>query len=159
MHLFADQSKAITYEQRDVRFLIDLVKILVALCLEYYFTQGHLVASFRIHVQERPLDALRMLIPALLFETHDWLARIALVHLQPMPFRFIKQTQILVIALVSMKILKSSYSRKQWLCLVVVWMGMFCLTIDHPLSKSFWNHENSNSFLGIETVSLAVILF
>lgn len=159
MHLFADQSKAITYEQRHVRFLIDLLKILAALCLEYYFTQGHLVASFRIHVQERPLDALRMLIPALLFETHDWLARISLVHLQPMPFRFIKQTQILVIALVSMKILKSSYSRKQWLCLVVVWMGMFCLTIDHPLSKSFWNHENSNSFLGIETVSLAVILF
>ena len=42
---------------------------------------------------------------------------------------------------------------------MLVFVGMVVSTIDHALSKSFWNDEQSNVILGYETVLLSVVCF
>mmetsp|Transcript_19685 Transcript_19685/g.37301 ORF Transcript_19685/g.37301 Transcript_19685/m.37301 type:complete len:395 (-) Transcript_19685:133-1317(-) len=158
MHLFSSPD-SLVYEARHATWLADIVKILVGCVFEYFTTQGHLITSLRVFNFGRPKDAMLMLIPALLFEVQDWLSRIALSNLEPHPFRLFQEMRIIVTALVSMKILKTSYSFKQWICMILVWIGMYISTIDHALSKTFWNPESSNNFLGFETVILAVVCF
>ena len=161
MHLFSDRhNKEEIYEMRHVTFLSDIVKMAIACYLEYTATQGHLLASLRTFVKERPKDAFLMLIPALLFELHDWLARVSLDgNLNPRPFRLFQETRILLTAIVSMRVLKTSYSFKQWICMIAVWLGMFLSTIDHALSKAMWNDDSSNNILGYESAILAVVCF
>jgi len=158
MHLFSNPD-SLVYEARHATLFADIVKILVACLFEYFTTQGHLITSLRIFNLGRPRDAMLMLIPALLFEVQDWLSRIALSNLEPHPFRLFQEMRIIVTALVSMRILKTTYSIKQWICMILIWIGMYISTIDHALSKTFWNPESSNNFLGFETVILAVVCF
>ena len=160
MHLFSDRhNKDEIYEMRHVSFLASVFKFAMACFFEYLVTQGNLLGSIRVYIFQRPKDAMYMLIPVLLFEVHDWLWRIALGNLRPHPFRLIQETRIIITALVSMRLLKYSYSIKQWFCMIAVWIGMYVSTTDHALSKTFWDQESSNTVLGYETVTLGVICF
>ena len=158
MHLFSNPD-SLVYDSQHATLIADIVKILVACLFEYFATQGHLMTSLRMFNLGRPKDAMLMLIPALLFEVQDWLSRIALSNLEPHPFRLFQEMRIIATALISMRILKTSYSVKQWMSMIFVWIGMYISTIDHALSKTFWNPESSNNFLGFETVILAVVCF
>lgn len=159
MHLFSDPHKVHTYDMHHVIFLTDILKIVVACGFEYYGTRGHLLASFRIHIKDNPRDAALMIIPALLYEFEEWLSRVALSNLRPRPFRLFQELRIVVVAMISQRILKTSYSTKQWMCMIAVWLGSYWLAVDHALSKSFWDEKSTNNFLGLETVILSVVCF
>lgn len=157
MHFFTDPNKTHTFNMDHVVFLAGILKIMVACGLEYRETQGNLMGSFRLHIKENPRDAGLMLIPALLFEFEDWLSSIAVTNLRPHPFRLFQELRIIATALISQRILKTSYSTKQWLAMLAVWLGSYWLAVDHALSKTFWDEDSSNNFLGFETVTLAVV--
>ena len=160
MHLFSDRhNKEEMYEMRHVTILADMVKLFVACAMESMTSGGNLGSSFWQFTVLRRRDAMLMLVPTLLYELQDWLTSLAVSNLQPHPFRLVQEFRIIVIALVSTKILKTSYSIKQWICMLLVWAGGFLSTIDHALSKTFWFYEESSNILGYETVILSVVCF
>jgi solute carrier family 35 (UDP-sugar transporter), member A1/2/3 len=92
--------------------------------LEFHVTNGGLVKSFRENIIDRPLDALKIAVPALLYLVQNTLLYVALSNLSAPLFQVTYQAKLVTTAIVSVVMLNRKYSPKQWLCLVLLSFGV-----------------------------------
>lgn len=71
-------------DQYDVNHLVLVIecgKFLLSCALEFYFTNGKLMPSLQMHVFDHPYDALKIMVPALLYLLQNTLLYVALSNL------------------------------------------------------------------------------
>lgn len=85
---------------------------------------GNLWRSLQEHVFHAPLDALKIMVPSLLYLVQNSLLYVALSNLSAPLFQVTYQGKLVTTALVSVVMLQHSYSTQQWICLVVLSFGV-----------------------------------
>jgi solute carrier family 35 (UDP-sugar transporter), member A1/2/3 len=98
--------------------------MILSCVLEFHVTKGGLVQSFKDNIFDRPLDALKIAVPALLYLVQNTLLYVALSNLSAPLFQVTYQAKLVTTAIVSVIMLNRKYSPKQWLCLVVLSLGV-----------------------------------
>lgn len=92
--------------------------------LEFKATKGGLLKSIRENIFDRPLDALKIAVPALLYLVQNTLLYVALSNLSAPLFQVTYQAKLVTTAVVSVIMLNRRYSPKQWVCLVLLSIGV-----------------------------------
>jgi UDP-sugar transporter A1/2/3 len=80
--------------------------------------------SIRENIIERPIDALKILIPSLLYLIQNSLLYVAISNLTAPMFQVCYQCKLLTTAIVSVIMLQRKYSFKQWVCLTALGIGV-----------------------------------
>merc|ERR1712232_871976 len=102
----------------------EIGKLLLSCVFEYVNTGGGLVQSIRSNIIDRPYDALKIMIPALLYLIQNTLLYVALSNLTAPIFQVTYQGKLVTTAVVSVIMLNRKYNLKQWVCLVVLSLGV-----------------------------------
>lgn len=133
------------YSVNHLLLVIESTKFLLSATLEFYATKGKLVQSIQVHVLQRPYDALKILVPALLYLVQNTLLYVALSNLTAPLFQVTYQGKLVTTALVSVVMLQRSYSIQQWVCLVVLSLGVAIVVLDKDNSKAKADTAASNT--------------
>lgn len=80
--------------------------------------------SIRENIIERPIDALKIMIPSLLYLVQNSLLYVAISNLTAPMFQVTYQCKLLTTAIVSVAMLQRKYSLKQWICLTALGIGV-----------------------------------
>lgn len=102
----------------------ECLKFFFACIFEYSLTNGQLLKSFKENVLDAPLDALKIMIPSLLYLLQNTLLYVALSNLSAPLFQVTYQSKLLTTAVVSVIMLQRRYSPKQWACLTALGVGV-----------------------------------
>lgn len=151
--------KAEQYNVNHLIVVIECGKLLLSLALEYHTTHGKLIQSLETHITQRPMDALLIAIPALLYLVQNTLLYVALTNLSAPIFQVTYQAKLVTTAVVSVIMLARTYSVQQWICLVLLSLGVAIVVLgengDKP-SSSTDNITNEQSLtLGLTAVTIA----
>jgi len=112
------------YDVNHLVLVIELAKFLLSAALEFYATGGKLVQSLNTHIFQHPMDALKILVPAVLYLVQNTLLYVALSNLTAPIFQVTYQAKLVTTAIVSVFMLQRKYSVQQWICLFVLSMGV-----------------------------------
>ena len=112
------------YDVNHLVLIIEMGKLLLSSALEFHATGGMLLQSLQTHVFQRPYDALKILVPAVLYLVQNTLLYVALSNLTAPIFQVTYQAKLVTTAIVSVFMLQRSYSAQQWICLVVLSLGV-----------------------------------
>jgi solute carrier family 35 (UDP-sugar transporter), member A1/2/3 len=112
------------YEVNHAVMGIEVTKFVLACILEHGTTRGKLVSNLQIHVVQRPRQALQMIIPAMLYLVQNTLLYVALTNLTAPMFCLTYQGKLVTTAMVSVVMLRRSYSMQQWICIVAISLGV-----------------------------------
>ena len=82
------------------------------------------MSSIQLHILDRPKDALKILVPALLYLLQNSLLYVALSNLTAPIFQVTYQGKLVTTAVVSVIMLQRKYSFQQWVCLVALSLGV-----------------------------------
>jgi UDP-sugar transporter A1/2/3 len=104
--------------------ICEAVKLFLACILEYWVTNGQLLKSIKENVIDAPLDALKIIVPSLLYLLQNTLLYVALSNLSAPLFQVTYQSKLLTTAIVSVVMLQRRYSVKQWICLTALGVGV-----------------------------------
>eukprot|EP00545_Synedropsis_sp_CCMP1620_P009508 CAMPEP_0119013578 /NCGR_PEP_ID=MMETSP1176-20130426/8527_1 /TAXON_ID=265551 /ORGANISM="Synedropsis recta cf, Strain CCMP1620" /LENGTH=379 /DNA_ID=CAMNT_0006966679 /DNA_START=63 /DNA_END=1202 /DNA_ORIENTATION=- len=102
----------------------EFAKLILACMLEFNATKGGLLRSIKENIFDRPLDALKIAVPALLYLVQNTLLYVALSNLSAPLFQVTYQAKLVTTAVVSVIMLNRRYSPKQWVCLVLLSIGV-----------------------------------
>jgi len=134
----------------------ELLKFLLSCVLEFKGTQGKLMSSIQVHVLDRPMDALKILVPALLYLLQNSLLYVALSNLTAPIFQVTYQAKLVTTAIVSVLMLARRYSFQQWACLVTISMGVAIVVLgEKGGSKSSEESGSQNMAVGLVSVTIA----
>jgi UDP-sugar transporter A1/2/3 len=133
------------YDVNHLITIIELSKLLLSAALEYYTTDGNLWQSLDRHVLQRPSDALKISVPAILYLVQNTLLYVALTNLTAPIFQVTYQAKLVTTAIVSVFMLKRTYSVQQWTCLVAISLGVAIVVLG----------ENSSGSKAVETAATA----
>lgn len=128
--------------------------------LEYYATNGQLLKSIQENILDRPLDALKISVPALLYLVQNSLLYIALSNLSAPLFQVTYQCKLVTTALVSVVMLQRKYSPKQWICLFVLSIGVAIVVLGEGKKKTEDADDDKPAqslAIGLMAVSIACI--
>jgi len=145
------------YSVNHLLLVIESSKFLMSAALEFYSTKGRLYESMMIHIFQRPLDALKILVPALLYLVQNTLLYVALSNLTAPIFQVTYQAKLVTTALVSVVMLQRSYSTQQWICLVVLSLGVAIVVLDTGSSAPQKTANAQNLAVGLIAVSIACL--
>jgi solute carrier family 35 (UDP-sugar transporter), member A1/2/3 len=132
----AVRDKSELYDVNHLIVVIELGKLLLSAALEHYTTQGQLLPSLQRHIVQRPTDTLKVLIPALLYLVQNTLLYVALSNLTAPIFQVTYQAKLVTTALVSVFLLKRSYSIQQWVCLFILSLGVAIVVLGEQKETS-----------------------
>jgi solute carrier family 35 (UDP-sugar transporter), member A1/2/3 len=138
-------------------------KLLLSCVFEYYGTNGGLLQSIHSNCIERPWDALKIMIPALLYLVQNSLLYTALSNLTAPVFQVTYQGKLVTTAIVSVFMLNRKYSFQQWVCLVVLSIGVAVVVLgetDGNTSSGDDKDENKapqSLVLGLTAVTIACL--
>lgn len=152
----ADKTKEELYVVNDLILICETLKFILACALEYKTTNGKLMKSIKENVIDAPLDALKILIPSLLYLVQNTLLYIALSNLSAPLFQVTYQSKLLTTALVSVVMLQRSYSAKQWLCLTLLGIGVAIVVLGEKKDDEDKESESVEQEGGVATQSLTV---
>ena len=162
-----------TYSVNHLLVVIETFKLFLSALLEHRESNGKLYDSLRIHVWERPLDAAKILVPALLYLVQNGLLFLALSNLTAPLFQVTYQGKLVTTALVSVLMLQRSYSLQQWICLIVLSLGVAVVVLEKEgggsgtaaaglgeeeeveVPKADGNATEQNVFVGLVAVGVA----
>jgi len=150
-------------DQYDTSHLIIVIEIgkLVLSCIFEHFSQaknGGLSKSIRENIIDRPTDALKIAVPALLYLVQNTLLYVALANLTAPLFQVTYQTKLVTTAVVSVIMLNRKYTFQQWICLVTLSMGVAVVVLDQKSDKKDGEEKKEQSlFLGLSAVSIACL--
>ena len=114
------------------------------------------MSSIRVHILDRPLDALKILVPALLYLLQNTLLYVALSNLTAPIFQVTYQCKLVTTAVVSVIMLARKYSVQQWLCLFGISMGVAIVVLGESSgSKSTEESGSQNMIVGLVAVTVA----
>lgn len=119
--------------------------------------------SVQMHILDRPVDALKILVPALLYLLQNTLLYVALSNLTAPIFQVTYQAKLVTTAVVSVIMLQRKYSLQQWICLVVISVGVAVVVLGEKggSSKESEGDEvddgsvKQNLFVGLVAVTTA----
>ena len=139
------------YEVSHLILICELVKFILSCGLEVYSTQGKFVESVQTHVLSRPLDALKISVPALLYLVQNTLLYVALSNLTAPIFQVTYQCKLVTTAVVSVIMLQRAYSARQWVCLVGISCGVAIVALgDIILSANDFSNSRLISVVSFE---------
>jgi UDP-sugar transporter A1/2/3 len=117
---------------------------------------GNLWRSLHDNVFRAPMDALKIIVPSLLYLVQNSLLYIALSNLSAPLFQVTYQAKLVTTALVSVVMLQRSYSTQQWICLVGLSLGVAIVVLGEGSKKKEDSNENNQSLsLGLIAVTIA----
>ena len=100
------------------------------------------------------------MVPALLYLVQNSLLYIALSNLSAPLFQVTYQAKLVTTALVSVVMLKRTYSTQQWICLVILSMGVAIVVLGEDRKKSNTNDDGKpeqSLTLGLTAVTIACL--
>jgi solute carrier family 35 (UDP-sugar transporter), member A1/2/3 len=154
----AGVAKADQYDVNHLIVIIELGKLLLSCALEFYYTGGQLLDSLQLHIWSAPEDAVKIVIPALLYLVQNTLLYVALSNLTAPLFQVTYQCKLVTTAVVSVLMLKVKYSLQQWICLTVISIGVAIVVLgetkDDP-SKTSKSSSAQNLTVGLTAVTIA----
>ena len=127
------------YNVNHLVLVIELGKLVLSLALECYVTNGHIVQSLQWHMLQQPRDALKILIPAILYLVQNTLLYVALSNLTAPMFQVTYQAKLVTTAVVSVFLLQRQYSLQQWTCLFVLSLGVAIVVLGETTGSSSSN--------------------
>mmetsp|Transcript_7314 Transcript_7314/g.10460 ORF Transcript_7314/g.10460 Transcript_7314/m.10460 type:complete len:393 (+) Transcript_7314:42-1220(+) len=140
----ASVSKDDLYVVNHLIVITEFMKFVFANVLEYYTTNGNLVNSIKIHIFNKPLDCLKIMIPSLLYLLQNSLLYVALSNLSAPIFQVTYQSKLLTTAVVSVIMLNRKYNVKQWLCLTVLGIGVAIVVLGKTSGSSSDDEEDDD---------------
>ena len=147
-------------DQFDVNHLVLVIecgKFLLSCGLEFYFTHGKLAQSLQLHVFDHPYDALKIMVPALLYLLQNTLLYVALANLTAPLFQVTYQAKLVTTAIVSVFMLDRSYSSQQWVCLVALSLGVATVVLGEGKDDGKDAATDVDLPLGLLCVSVACL--
>lgn len=132
----ASASKEDSYVVNHLIVTCEAVKLLLSCALEYNGTSGQLYKSMKENIFDRPLDAIKIIIPSLLYLVQNSLLYVALSNLSAPLFQVTYQAKLLTTAVVSVIMLNRRYSFKQWICLSLLGVGVAIVVLGESGDKS-----------------------
>ncbi|CAB9524761.1 UDP-galactose translocator [Seminavis robusta] len=134
----------------------EMLKFILSCALEYQGTNGQLMSSIQLHILDRPVDALKILVPALLYLLQNTLLYVALSNLTAPIFQVTYQAKLVTTAVVSVIMLQRKYSFQQWVCLVFLSLGVATVVLgEKGGSKDNEESGSQNLFVGLVSVTTA----
>ena len=135
------------------------LQFIFAAALEQNHTNGHLLESIRQNIIDRPIDALKILIPSLLYLVQNSLLYVAISNLTAPMFQVTYQCKLLTTAIVSVIMLQRRYSLKQWLCLTALGIGVAIVVLgaDDGGNKKDDDPNAQNLAAGLIAVTVACL--
>jgi UDP-sugar transporter A1/2/3 len=122
----------------------EAMKFILSLALEYAFTNGQLMRSIKENIIDAPLDALKIIIPSLLYLVQNSLLYVALSNLTAPLFQVTYQAKLLTTAIVSVIMLQRRYSLKQWICLATLGCGVAVVVLGASDDKKESNEQDAS---------------
>jgi UDP-sugar transporter A1/2/3 len=104
--------------------ITEIGKLFLSCVFEYVTTNGELVKSIQVNIIQRPYDAMKIVIPALLYLVQNSLLYVALSNLTAPIFQVTYQTKLVTTAIVSVLMLNQKYTFQQWVCLFILSLGV-----------------------------------
>jgi solute carrier family 35 (UDP-sugar transporter), member A1/2/3 len=145
------------YVVNHLLLVCEAMKFFLSLILEYNFTNGNLKQSIKENIIDAPLDALKIIIPSLLYLIQNSLLYIALSNLTAPLFQVTYQAKLLTTAIVSVVMLQRRYSVKQWICLAALGLGVAIVVLGaSDDTKESDQHDTSKPEQSIATGLFAV---
>lgn len=133
----------------------EIFKLLLSCALEQYTTGGELVKSVRENIIQKPFDALKISIPALLYLIQNTLLYVALANLTAPLFQVTYQTKLVTTAVVSVIMLGRKYSMQQWICLCTLSLGVAVVVLAKSDSDGDAANTGQSIGKGLAAVSIA----
>lgn len=144
-------------ELYDVNHLIvvtELSKLILATMFEFHTTSGNLMASLNQHIFQKPLDALKIMVPSLLYLVQNTLLYVAFSNLTAPIFQVTYQGKLVTTAIVSVIMLQRRYSMQQWVCLVGLSLGVAVVVLGEKKGSDD-DDKHQNLFVGLCAVTIA----
>jgi solute carrier family 35 (UDP-sugar transporter), member A1/2/3 len=133
-------------------------KLLLSCLFEYAGTNGQLLQSIQTNIIDRPYDALKIMIPALLYLVQNSLLYVALSNLTAPVFQVTYQGKLVTTAVVSVLMLNRRYNFQQWVCLVVLSLGVAIVVLGEQGGSSSKTPAGAqNVALGLVAVTIACL--
>lgn len=154
-------SKEDLYDVSHLILVTELGKLLLSCGFEYVTSDGKLVESIRANIIDRPLDALKILVPALLYLVQNSLLYTALSNLSAPIFQVTYQAKLVTTAVVSVIMLNRRYSFQQWICLVALSVGVAIVVLGESDKKVDEDKKPASGeqslFVGLCAVTVACL--
>jgi solute carrier family 35 (UDP-sugar transporter), member A1/2/3 len=147
------------YEIRHLVLVIECVKFLLSILAECISTEGNLWESLEEHIFKRPIDSCKVLVPAILYVIQNSLVYIALSNLSAPVFISLQQGKLIATALVSVTMLRRTYSLQQWACLFVLAMGVAIVALDESRGDSQGTSQNRNEDINVSDVVEDIVTY
>lgn len=160
----ADKTPKELYVVNDLLIICEAFKFVLACALEYKTTNGKLMKSIKENIIDVPLDALKIMIPSMLYLIQNTLLYVALSNLSAPLFQVTYQAKLLTTALVSVLMLNRSYTIKQWICLSLLGVGVAIVVLGEKKdedsdSKVVLEGDNVEQSLTVGLVSVTIACF
>lgn len=143
------------YSVNHLILITEVGKLLLSCVLEYITTNGQLMPSIQANIIDRPKDALKILVPALLYLVQNSLLYIALSNLTAPIFQVTYQAKLVTTAIVSVIMLNRKYSVQQWICLVGLSLGVAIVVLGESKSEPPKTQIAQSLGLGLLAVTIA----
>ena len=138
--------------------ITEIGKLVLSCVFEHFTTGGKLVQSIETNVIQRPYDALKILVPALLYLVQNSLLYVALSNLSAPVFQVTYQAKLVTTAIVSVLMLNRKYTAQQWVCLVFLSIGVAIVVLGESGSKKQEVPAGEQSmFTGLSAVTCACV--
>jgi len=115
--------------------ITEIGKLLLSCVFEYFTTGGQLKESIQANIIDAPYDALKIMVPALLYLVQNSLLYVALSNLTAPIFQVTYQAKLVTTAVVSVLMLNRKYSFQQWVCLVTLSIGVAIVVLGETGDK------------------------
>jgi len=159
----ADKTPEELYVVNDLILICEAFKFILACALEHNTTNGKLVKSMKENIIDVPLDALKILIPSLLYLIQNSLLYVALSNLSAPLFQVTYQSKLLTTALVSVVMLQRSYKFKQWVCLCLLGVGVAVVVLgekkDSKDDAKVVEEGNADQSISVGLIAVTIACF
>jgi UDP-sugar transporter A1/2/3 len=138
--------------------ITEVGKLLLSCIFEHFTTNGQLIQSIQVNIIQKPKDALKIMVPALLYLVQNSLLYIALSNLTAPLFQVTYQGKLVTTAIVSVFMLNRKYNVQQWVCLVVLSIGVAIVVLGETgTDKKTGDVGDQSLALGLGSVTIACI--
>jgi solute carrier family 35 (UDP-sugar transporter), member A1/2/3 len=135
----------------------EIGKVLLNSLLEAWTVpEGSLVSSIRYHIVDRPMDAIQLLLPAVLYLIQNYLMYYSVGNLTAPVYQALLQGRLLTTAAVSIVLLSRSYSIQQWACLFILTVGVTIVILDTEFPNGH-AAVTKNSIQGLVALSVSCL--
>ena len=136
----------------------EIGKLLLSCLFEYISTNGQLMKSIQEDILDKPYDALKISIPALLYLLQNTLLYVALANLTAPLFQVTYQAKLVTTAVVSVMMLNRRYSFQQWICLIALSVGVAVVVLDQKKDDTSEEDKAGQTLaVGLGAVSVACL--